>query len=136
MKKEIYSKSEGETIKFGKEFAKDIRDENVTVALIGDLGAGKTTFMKGVAEGLGVKDIIKSPTFVVLKEYESGFGKLVHVDAYRLSDNFEDIGLTDYFGYAKVFIEWAGNIEGVLPENTVKIEFEHVDGGRKIKIIS
>jgi len=132
--KEIVTKSEKETIELGKEFAQSILDKNVTVALLGDLGAGKTTFMKGVAEGFGVKDVIKSPTFVVLKEYESDNGKLVHVDAYRLSNNFEDIGLTDYFGRAKVFVEWAGNIEGVMPDDTIEIQFEHVEGGRRIKV--
>lgn len=132
--KKYFTKSEAETIELGREFAEKIKDRNVTVALIGDLGAGKTTFMKGVAAGLGVLEVIKSPTFVVLKEYGSKFGKLVHVDAYRLSDNFEDIGLADYFGKAKVFIEWAGNIAGVLPADTVEINFEHVEGGRRVEV--
>ena len=134
MFKEKITQSEQETIELGREFAENIKDKNVTVALIGDLGAGKTTFMKGVAAGLGVKEVIKSPTFVVLKEYESDYGKLVHVDAYRLANNFEDIGLADYFEKAKVFIEWAGNIAGILPDDTIEIRFEHVEGGRRISV--
>jgi tRNA threonylcarbamoyladenosine biosynthesis protein TsaE len=134
MNKQFITKNEQETMDVGREFAREIADKNVTVALIGDLGAGKTTFMKGVAAELGVKSTIKSPTFVVLKEYESKFGKLVHVDAYRLADNFEDIGLVDYFGRAKVFVEWAGNIEGVMPKDTVYINFRYVEGGREIVV--
>ncbi len=134
MFKEKITQSEQETIELGREFVENIKDKNVTVALIGDLGAGKTTFMKGVAAGLGVKEVIKSPTFVVLKEYESEFGKLVHVDAYRLANNFEDIGLADYFGHAKVFVEWAGNIAGILPDDTIEVRFEHVEGRRRISV--
>lgn len=120
-----------QTIELGKSFGKMIENENIVVSLVGDLGSGKTTFMKGVAKSLGVKEEIKSPTFVVLKEYRTQFGDLVHVDAYRLPDNFEDVGLTDYFDRAKVFIEWADNIEAILPKRYYQISFFHLDGDKR-----
>jgi len=132
MEKKYTTCSEQETIELGKRWAEEVADCNVTVALIGDLGAGKTTFVKGVAKGWGIQEQIKSPTFVVMKEYDCPVGKVVHVDAYRLQDDFEDIGLADYFGRAKVLVEWAENIAGVMPDDTICINFRHVDDGREI----
>lgn len=120
------TKSEEETQHLGHQVGKYLRDHKEVLALIGDLGTGKTTFTKGLAQALGIKDKIKSPTFVLLKEYVSEYGKLVHVDAYRLETNFEDIGLTDYFGHAVVLIEWADRLEELLPKGVKKIRFKHV----------
>jgi len=101
------------------------------LSLIGDLGAGKTTFVQGVAIGLGIKEPVKSPTFVMLKEYNYNGGRLIHVDAYRLPSNFEDIGLEDYWGQANVLIEWAENIVGLLPANNINISFTHLAQTRR-----
>lgn len=129
------TRSAEETMKLGEEFGKVIKNSQVVVSLIGDLGGGKTTFTKGVARALGVKEEVRSPTFVMLKEYQTKYGKLVHVDAYRLGADFEDIGLADYFDQAKVFIEWAGNIAKILPKEFIEINFEHQQGDvRKICI--
>lgn len=127
----VITKNNEETEKLGEEFGRVFRGVKVVVSMTGDLGSGKTTFVKGVAKGLGITKTIKSPTFVMLKHYKYDMGILVHVDAYRLGDDFEDIGLVDYFGSALVMIEWAENIEGVLPEERVEIFFEHIDNNKR-----
>jgi len=123
----IITRSEEDTRQLGYKLGEYLRDHKEVVALIGDLGTGKTTFAQGLAQALGIEEKIKSPTFVLLKEYGSEFGKLVHVDAYRLEVNFEDIGLTDYFGQAIVLIEWAERLEKLLPKNAKKVYFKHVN---------
>lgn len=124
----MLTKSERETKELGECFGRQLKDRVGTVALIGGLGSGKTTFMKGLAEGFGVKEKIKSPTFVLLKEYlSSSGGRLVHVDAYRLKENFEDIGLTDYFNRALVMVEWADRLVDLLPQETKRIYFKHIN---------
>ncbi len=75
--------------------------------LIGDLGAGKTTFTKGFAEGLGIKQMIKSPTYTLIKEYETGKLPLYHMDVYRLAEGASDLGLDEYLeGDGVCIIEW------------------------------
>jgi len=111
------TKSQEETILFGKKFAKTLTGGEV-VLLIGDLGAGKTTFVKGVASGLGVKNIITSPTFVLMKSYKTNNIKiknLVHIDVYRglaLVD-LENIGALEHFGERDTIclVEWGGALE-------------------------
>lgn len=132
-KKSFITRSETDTIELGRKMGKKLRTDKGVVTLLGDLGTGKTTFLKGVAEAFGVKEKIKSPTFVLLKEYNSDYGKLVHVDAYRLEHNFEDIGLEDYFIDDAVFIEWADRLENLLPKDVKRIYFEHIsENERKI----
>ena len=121
----VQTNSADETIALGRKVGEILKGENRTISLAGDLGSGKTTFTKGFAQALGVDKDIKSPTFVMLKEYDYSAGKLVHVDAYRLTGDFEDIGLSDYFGNAIVLIEWADNIAGLIPVDALRIEFEH-----------
>ena len=126
-KKCFVTTSEEETIDLGEKVGRYLRETKDTVALIGDLGTGKTTFTKGVARAFGIKDKIKSPTFVLLREYCSEYGKLVHVDAYRLESNFEDIGLSDYFGRDVVLIEWSDRLDELLPKEVKKIRFKNID---------
>lgn len=118
-------------MEYGRRCGRWLKSKKTVLSLVGDLGAGKTTFVKGVAEGLGVGATIKSPTFVMLKEYEYSQGWLIHVDAYRLSGNFEDIGLSDYFGRANVLIEWADNISGLMPSDAIEIVFEHISKDKR-----
>lgn len=115
--------SEEETIKLGQEFVAGIKPGAV-LGLVGELGAGKTQFVKGLAKGLGIKDVITSPTFVLLKKYN----KLIHIDCYRLNNVEEvlDLGLEEYIKQENniIVIEWADKIKKILPENTVWIEFK------------
>ena len=118
--------SEEETVDLGKKFGRLIAGEKLIIGLEGDLGAGKTTFVKGVAWALGIKEKIKSPTFVLLKEYQGQRGDLVHVDAYRLASlDVDSLGLTDYFGQVNVIIEWYKIIEEALPQVDLVITFKN-----------
>lgn len=117
------STSPEDTRKLAGELAKSALPGSV-YALDGDLGAGKTAFSQGFAEGLGVTDCVNSPTFTILNIYESGRLPLYHFDVYRISDvdEMEEIGCDEFFyGNGVCLIEWASLIEEILPEGTVKI---------------
>lgn len=91
--------------------------------LIGDLGAGKTTFTKGFALGLGIKQMIKSPSYTIIREYETGRLPFYHLDLYRLAGNNDDLGLEEYFeGEGVSVVEWANLLEE-LPRDYVTITF-------------
>lgn len=114
------SGSEKATVEFAKKYAGTLRAGDV-VLLNGDMGAGKTVFCKGIAQGLGIKDEILSPTYAYMNDYG---GKLYHYDCYRLScgAEAERLGLTDYFyGNGVCVVEWAENIADVLPQGCKKV---------------
>ncbi|MBO4872790.1 MAG: tRNA (adenosine(37)-N6)-threonylcarbamoyltransferase complex ATPase subunit type 1 TsaE [Lachnospiraceae bacterium] len=99
----------------------------LVIALSGDLGAGKTVFAKGFAEGLGVSAPVTSPTFTLLQLYESGRLPLCHMDAYRLEEEeeLEAVGGHEYFGPPWVsLVEWPENVAGLLPPETLWIRIE------------
>ena len=117
--------SEEATIQFAKEYAATLRRGDV-VLLEGGLGAGKTVFCKGIAQGLGIKDEILSPTYAYMNDYD---GKLYHYDCYRLNSGAEAerLGLTDYFqGNGICVIEWSENIKDVLPEGCKKVTIRKI----------
>lgn len=100
--------------------------ENDVLTLEGDLGAGKTTFTKGLAKGLGVKRNVNSPTFTIIKEYQ-GRLPLYHMDVYRLDDSFEDLGFDEYFdGGGVTVVEWAHLIKDQLPEERLAVTIMRV----------
>jgi tRNA threonylcarbamoyladenosine biosynthesis protein TsaE len=107
-------------------------------AFYGEMGAGKTTFIKAVCEELGVEDVINSPTFAIANEYQSEkTGKLIyHFDFYRINklSEAQDIDVESYFyGGSVCFVEWPEKIEPLLPENTVHVTItENEDGSRII----
>lgn len=112
---------------------KTIRGGDV-LALSGELGAGKTTFVQGLAAALGIREQITSPTFVLMKLYQlkkpsNGIAQLCHIDAYRLSsaDELAAIGAGEYIGDARALtvIEWPELVEGCIPNNAVRITFHH-----------
>ena len=115
--------SEAEMIAFGEQFAKTIKPPKI-IELVGDVGAGKTTFVRGLAEGLGVKEPITSPSFTISKEY----------DFYRLEnpglmagDLMESINDPQ----AIVIVEWADSVENILPEDRTKISIKYCDDGSR-----
>lgn len=96
------------------------------ITLEGELGAGKTTFTKGIAQGLGVKRMVNSPTFTIVKEYD-GRIPLYHMDAYRLEHSEEDIGFSEYFnGKGLSVIEWAKFIEEFLPTERLNVKINYL----------
>lgn len=125
-KVEMISHSEKETKKLAEQIALFLKAGDV-ITLAGDLGAGKTTFTKGIAKGLGIKRAVTSPTFTIVKQYE-GMLPLYHIDAYRLADSDEDIGFDEYFyGDGVTVVEWATFIEAYLPKEYLEITIEYVD---------
>lgn len=107
------------------------------MALRGGLGAGKTTFTKGLAKGLGVPDEVTSPTFTIISEYE-GRVPLYHMDAYRLSgcDEFLELGVEDLlYGDGVCVIEWSERVAAAMPDDAAIVEIEaNEDGSRRISL--
>jgi|AntRauTorcE11897_2_1112592.scaffolds.fasta_scaffold09947_4 tRNA threonylcarbamoyladenosine biosynthesis protein TsaE len=138
--KKFNVKTEKETRDIAKVFAKDV-DFGAVVALIGDLGAGKTVFAKAFAKALGVKDEVISPTFNIIKTYNIKDNKkndrvFCHVDAYRLKSYEEllEIGIEEYLNDDNtiVLIEWADKVKEILPKNTKEIRIEHKENNKRI----
>lgn len=138
MERIINIKSEEETKAFGLELAKNAVPGQV-IALIGNLGTGKTALTKYIAEGLGIKGNITSPTFTIVKEHPGGRLPLYHFDVYRVYDPDElyEIGVDEYFfGQGVCVVEWADLIEDILPENAlvIRIEYGASEGERVYRI--
>lgn len=111
-----------ETISLGEQLARYLPD-GITLLLQGDLGAGKTTLVRGIAKGLKIKDVVQSPTFNIMKIYLKGDRPLIHIDAYRLADINNDIGLDEYIGYETgiTVIEWPMFIKNLIPDNAIEV---------------
>lgn len=138
---EYISTSCGETQKIASEFAKTLKAGD-TVCMYGDLGAGKTAFVQGMAKGLEIEEPITSPTFTIVNEY-SGTLPLYHFDVYRIADSDEmyEIGYEEYvYGDGISVIEWAELIEDILPDNrfavTILKDMSKGEDYRKIEIRS
>ncbi len=117
-------KSPEETMEFGRRLAEKLKPGCV-LTLEGDLGAGKTTFTKGIGKGLGVTKVVNSPTFTIIKEYEGNI-PLFHMDAYRLEESDEDLGFSEYFeGDGVTVVEWAKFIQDMLPKELLRVEIYH-----------
>ena len=133
----VESHSVDDTLLVGRRLGAALRGGDA-VALIGELGAGKTQLVKGIAVGAGVRDarVVNSPTFVIVNEY-AGRVNLYHVDAYRLSGSaeLEAIGIDEMFGSGSaVVIEWADRVASVLPEDHLRVRLEAVgDQQRRIR---
>ncbi|MCG2690967.1 tRNA (adenosine(37)-N6)-threonylcarbamoyltransferase complex ATPase subunit type 1 TsaE [Candidatus Parcubacteria bacterium] len=132
--------SEKETFNFAKKFAKRLKGGEI-IGLTGDLGAGKTVFAKGLAAGLGVKKNITSPTFVLMKVYQTKYPNikyLIHIDAYRLKtpQDLIAIGAEEYFNRPDTVtvIEWADKIKKILPKKTKYIGIINKDENKRIII--
>ena len=135
-----HTTSAAETIDLGRALAVRLRPGDV-VAFYGELGAGKTTMIKGICAGLGVSDVVKSPSFVIMTEY-AGRVPVYHVDLYRLepgarggSVSSADLGLDAHFGGDGVcLVEWAERGEVLLPASAVRIRMSVEGAGRRIEV--
>ena len=133
----VITRSEGETADVGRELASTLVP-GATILLFGDLGAGKTAFVRGLAEGLGLDAAdVSSPTFTLIQEYRGGRLSLLHVDLYRLNDarEIDELGLEELGSGAVVAIEWAEKLPRA-PEDPITVRIEHGDGDtRRITLI-
>jgi tRNA threonylcarbamoyladenosine biosynthesis protein TsaE len=140
---QITTSSEKETFAFAKKYAARLRGGEV-IGLSGDLGAGKTVFVKGLAAGLGARATVTSPTFVLMKIYpvrkkSSAVKYLCHIDAYRLSRarDLLAIGAEEYFGRADTVtvIEWADKIKKILPKKTRYVKIKNISDASNQRIL-
>ena len=129
-----------ETQDLAKKLARNI-DPGTIISLIGDLGAGKTTFTKGFARQMGIKDHVTSPTFKLISEYQGEKYRLNHIDAYRMNgpEDFLNIGGEEYLlsKNSITIIEWGDLLNEILPSKTIRVNFERIKSpkeSRKIKI--
>ena len=138
MTKTITTHSEEETAGLGRELAATLSAGDVLL-LFGDLGAGKTALVRGLAEGLGVsRDQVSSPTFTLIQEYRGGRLPLFHVDLYRIADprEFDELGLDDIAEGGVLAIEWAERLPQP-PQGVVRVRLEHAgESERRVTVES
>lgn len=129
--------STDEMIAFGEEIGRQI-SVGMVLELIGDVGAGKTTFTKGLAKGLGISETVQSPTFTISRVYEGGKLTLSHYDFYRLNDyGIMEMELAENLSNPKnvTVVEWAGDLAEILPKKHLKLVFESLsENQRKVKV--
>jgi tRNA threonylcarbamoyladenosine biosynthesis protein TsaE len=131
VEKEIVINSEKEMINLGYQIGKKL-EKNMVIALIGDLGTGKTTFTKGIGQALEIKSTINSPTFTILKIHQ-GKMPLYHMDVYRINEDSGDDYLEEYFdGGGVTVVEWAENIAYLLPKKYLKIEIKNLGDDKRL----
>ena len=129
MEHQLITHSAEETMNLGQKFVA-LAKPGSTFCLTGDLGAGKTTLVRGIARALNIKSVVQSPTFNIMKVYFDGDRPLIHIDAYRLADVNTDIGLDEYIDYETgiTVIEWPEFISNIIPDEIVKIEILNKGG--------
>jgi len=136
MNQKIITNNFSETEDLGKNFAKKIKSGDI-VLLYGDLGSGKTTFVKGILKGFNFSGYVTSPTFSLINEYE-GNQKIIHIDCYR-EENLErwiNLGIEDYFNDSDiVIIEWPEILSDIIPKNTIKIRIKHIEENKREFIV-
>ena len=139
MEREFISRSPEETMELGRRLAERLRPGDC-LALHGELGAGKTTLIKGIARGLGIpEDEVISPTFMLIREHRGGRLPLFHIDAYRIAKPEEllEIGLEEYLlsDEGITVIEWADRVERIIPPRCIEVKLEIVsENERRISI--
>lgn len=131
MELKFITSNANETIELGKKIGLLLKAKDV-ILLVGDLSAGKTTLTKGIGQSLGVKRVINSPTFTIVKEYEGTSLKLFHLDLYRLDGIGSDFDLEEYFDQnAVVVMEWPHQIEELIPSEYLEIDLRLLDEGKR-----
>ena len=129
--------SEQEMIKCGRVFADTLKpreNEAIVIELVGDVGAGKTTFVRGLAERLGIEEAVTSPSFTISKTYARPGGSLVHYDFYRLNEpGLMSEDLEEKIANPKniIVLEWSESVQDILPENHIKITINYNDDGTR-----
>ena len=121
--------SSSETRALGTHLARFLKPGDI-ICLVGDLGAGKTCFVQGIAEGLGISERVTSPTFAIIKEYPDGGVPLYHFDAYRLEGekDLAELGYEDYFfGEGICAVEWGDKVAGLIPDEALVIDIVRTD---------
>jgi len=127
----ITTRNELETIELAQNFESE-KFPNMIICLNGELGSGKTVFTKGLANALGINEVITSPTFTIIKEYD-GELPLYHMDVYRLDGVIDGVGIEEYFTKGGVVvIEWADTIKEYLPQERLDIKFSVVGENKRI----
>ena len=132
MEHQLITYNAEETMNLGQKFVA-LAKPGSTFCLTGDLGAGKTTLVRGIARALNIKSVVQSPTFNIMKVYFDGDRPLIHIDAYRLADVNTDIGLDEYIGYETgiTVIEWPEFIKDLIPENAIEVNIKHAEGDKR-----
>lgn len=134
MEYKITTRSELDTIELAQNFESE-KFENMIICLNGELGSGKTVFAKGIANALGIKEPVTSPSFPIIKEYE-GELPLYHMDVYRLDGKTDGIGIEEYFTKGGVVvIEWADTIKTILPKERLDIKFKVTGENSRVLIL-
>lgn len=129
MAEEIITRSPEETEALGRRIGSRLNGDEM-IALFGGLGMGKTAFVRGLAEGMGIDSLeVSSPTFAIVHEHKADSKTLYHFDMYRVEswDDLYSTGFFDYLGRGVVVTEWSENIEGALPEERIDIEISAPD---------
>jgi tRNA threonylcarbamoyladenosine biosynthesis protein TsaE len=135
MKIKFHTISSAQTAKLAEMFAQNVKNKTV-ILLRGSLGSGKTTFAQGFAKGLGIEEIVNSPTFNIVKVYSYDKSNLYHIDAYRLENNQKDIGLSEYINSPGiVIIEWPEFVLSIIPKNNISIEMINEGDDKRTIII-
>ncbi len=136
MEYKITTRDERETIQIAQNIESE-KFENMIICLDGDLGSGKTVFTKGFAQALGIDENITSPTFSIIKEYNSGEIPLYHMDVYRLDGKIDGVGIEDYFNKnGVVIIEWADTIKNYLPAERLDIKIKVIDEDTRLFVFT
>lgn len=134
------SNSEEETIELGRKFSKELRGGDI-VAFYGDLGSGKTEFIKGICEKFEIQDLVTSPTFTIVNNYKCSNGTMIyHLDLYRLKekDEFDEIGFYELLDdeNAIKLIEWAEKGQALMPENRINVKITNDPNNENKRYIS
>ena len=130
---EVRCPTEADTQAVARKLAPTLRPGDI-VLLAGGLGVGKTLFTAGLAAGLGVEEQVVSPSFVLVRQYRTGFLPMVHVDVYRLGsvNEFDDLEVLDMAADGVLVIEWGDALEGLIPEDHLRIDFVVEDDGTRV----